>query len=131
MMLPGLPSRRAKLAPAFCVLLIAACKLTSDPPRPYRMVITSPEPQTTAVGTALPAPLAVAVVDQYGVAMSDITVTWAITAGGGALSATSTQTDENGRASVTYTAGTTAGTATITATVSGLGTLTFTETITP
>ncbi|MFL5486390.1 MAG: Ig-like domain-containing protein [Gemmatimonadaceae bacterium] len=95
------------------------------------MAITSPEPQTTAVGTALPAPLAVAVVDQYGVAMSDITVTWAITAGGGALSALSTQTDENGRASVTYTAGTTAGTATITATVSGLGTLTFTETITP
>jgi hypothetical protein len=94
------------------------------------MAITSPEPQTTTVGTALPAPLAIALVDQYGSPIADATVTWAITAGGGALSAVSTQTDESGRASVVYTAGDTPGTAKITATVAGFGTLTFTETIT-
>ncbi|MFL5639190.1 MAG: Ig-like domain-containing protein [Gemmatimonadaceae bacterium] len=131
MMLQTLSSRRLKLAFGISVLLLAACTLTTDAPRPYILAITSPEPQTTMVGTPLPSPLGVGLVDQYGSAMSDVTVTWAITAGGGTLSATSTQTDGNGRASVTYTAGNTAGTATITATVAGLGTLTFTETITP
>jgi hypothetical protein len=91
-----------------------------------------------AAGAELSEALAVVVIDQYGLAMRDITVAWAITSGGGSLTAAggasgttlSTPTNENGNASVSYTAGPTAGFATITATVSGLGTLTFTETIT-
>jgi len=86
--------------------------------------------QTAAAGTQLTDPLSVVVIDQYNFVMANITVTWAITAGGGSLSALTTVTDENGVASVTYTAGPTPGPASITATVSSLGTLTFTETIT-
>jgi adhesin/invasin len=112
------------------VLVFGGCKLTTDGPTPHILAITSGNAQTAAAGTALAQPLAVVVVDQYGSAMPNVTVTWAITAGAGHLSATSTTTDGNGTASVTYTAGPTAGTATITAAVAGIGTVTFTETIT-
>jgi hypothetical protein len=122
------------------VLVLSACKLSTDTdaPRPYILGMISGGGLTVAAGAELSEPLAVVVIDQYGVAMPNITVTWAITAGGGTLSASggaigttlSTMTDENGGASVTYTAGPTPGFATITATVSSLGTLTFNETIT-
>ena len=69
-------------------------------------------------------------IDQYGLVMANISVAWAITSGGGSLSAALTTMDANGVASVAYTAGPNPGTATITATVSSIGTLTFTETIT-
>jgi len=74
--------------------------------------------------------LSVVVIDQYGAAMPNVTVTWAITAGAGSLSATSTTTNANGTASVANTAGPAAGGATITAAVAGIGTVAFTETIT-
>lgn len=125
----GSPLR--KLMVLMGILSLAACTLTTDAPRPQVLAITGGENQETPANTPLPNPLGVIVIDQYGFAMTGITVTWAITSGGGMLSATSTQTDENGSASATYTAGPTAGTATITATVAGIGTLTFTETITP
>ena len=114
------------------VLVLSACRLStdSDAPRPYILGMVSGNQQTAAAGTQLTDPLSVVVIDQYNFVMANITVTWAITAGGGSLSALTTVTDENGVASVTYTAGPTPGPASITATVSSLGTLTFTETIT-
>jgi hypothetical protein len=112
------------------VLAFGGCKLTSDPPVAHILAITSGNAQTAAAGTALPSPLGVVVIDQYGSAMPTVTVTWAITAGAGSLSATSTPTDASGTASVTYTAGPTAGAATITAAVAGIGTVAFSETIT-
>ena len=122
-----------------CVLALSACTLSTDTdaPRPYILGIVSGHQLHVAAGAELSEPLGVVVIDQYGNAMHDITVAWAITAGGGSLTAAggasgtslSTLTNENGNTSVVYTAGPTAGPASITATVSGIGTLTFTETI--
>ena len=122
------------------LLILSACTLSTDTdaPRPYILSMVSGNDLEVAAGAELSEALAVVVIDQYNFVMHDITVTWAITQGGGTLTASggatgttlSTLTNENGVASVSYTAGATAGDATITATVSGLGTLTFTETIT-
>jgi len=112
------------------LLTLGACKLTSDRPKPFTLGIVSGDPQSTPAGTTPPSPLGVIVLDQYGFAAAGVTVTWAITAGGGSLSAQSTTTDVAGLTSVTYTAGPTPGPATITATVTSIGTLTFHVTIT-
>ena len=122
------------------LIILSACTLSTDTdaPRPYILSMVSGNDLEVAAGAELSEALAVVVIDQYNFVMHDITVTWAITEGGGTLTASggasgttlSTLTDENGVSSVSYTAGPTAGDATITATVSGLGTLTFSETIT-
>ena len=65
------------------------------------------------------------------VAFAGVPVTFAVTGGGGTLSATSVATDANGRAQVTLTPGATAATQTVTATVTHAGrtlTQTFTAT---
>ena len=139
-----LPTRRLqarmKNLTIVALLALSACTLSTDTdaPRPYILSMVSGNNLEVAAGAELSEALAVVVIDQYNFVMHDITVTWAITAGGGTLTASSgasgttlsTLTNENGVASVSYTAGPTAGDATITATVSGLGTLTFNETIT-
>lgn len=119
-----------ELAALAGLLALVGCSLATDPSRPQILAITGGDMQSAIVGTPLPAPLTVVVIDQNDIAVPTITVTWAITSGGGTLSATTTQTDDNGVASVTYTAGPTAGSAAITATVSGIGTVGFAETIT-
>src|SRR5512132_1697049 len=119
-----------RLTTIAAILVVGACKLTSDARRPDTLGIVGGDGQTAAAGTPLPSPLGVIVVDQYGFAMPDVTVTWAITSGGGSLSAAATTTDASGLTSVTYTAGPTPGAATITATVIGIGTLMFNATIT-
>ena len=80
----------------------------------------SGDEQIAVVGSALPAPFVVRVTDAQGNAVSGVAVTWAVTAGGGTLSATSTQTDSQGQASVTLTLGPTVGTNTVTASSTGL-----------
>jgi hypothetical protein len=112
------------------ILALGACTLTSDARRPNLLGITAGDAQTAPAGTELEVPLGVIVLDQFSVAVENITVTWAITSGGGSLSAASTTTDASGVTSVTYIAGPTAGDATITATVPQIGTVTFKETIT-
>ena len=84
--------------------------------------------QTAVVSTALSNPFVVEVQDQNGDALSGVTVTFAVTGGGGTLSATSVTTGATGRAESTLTLGSTAGTNTVTATVSGITAITFTAT---
>jgi hypothetical protein len=108
---------------------VAACQVTTDKPAPHIAAIQAGNGQTAPAGTEFPTPLGVIVLDQYDFASANVQVTWTITAGGGTLSATSTQTNETGVASTVYTAGPTPGTATITADIAGVGQLTFTETI--
>ena len=84
--------------------------------------------QTAVVSTALSNPFVVEVQDQNGDALSGVTVTFAVTGGGGTLSASSVTTNASGRASTTLTLGSTAGTNTVTATVSGITAITFTAT---
>ena len=91
----------------------------------------SGDSQTGDIDTALNNPFIVEVRDQDGDALSGVAVTFAVTGGGGTLSATSVTTDASGRASSTLTLGATA-TNTVTASVSGItGSITFTATATP
>ena len=70
------------------------------------------------VGRALAQPLVARVTTATGEGVGGVRVTWAVTAGGGVLSATSVATDPQGLAEVTLTLGTTAGTNTDSVTAS-------------
>jgi hypothetical protein len=109
---------------------IGGCSLNTDVGQgPSTMVITSGDEQTGPPNTALPVALSVVVVNQFGEPLEDVTINWSIDSGGGSLSASSSQSDVNGAASVTYTTGPTAGRAVVTARVGGLPPLSFTLTI--
>ena len=114
---------------------------------PTSLTKVSGDAQAGVTGTALANPFVVEVKDGGGtevgrsnlagsspptpVAFAGVPVTFAVTAGGGTLSATSVATDANGRAQVTLTPGATATTQTVTATVTHAGqtlTQTFTAT---
>ena len=77
-------------------------------------------------GSPLAAPLVVTLLDQAGSPMAGVAVTFAVTAGGGTLSATTAITDARGRAASTLTLGRTPGPNTVEVTVAGLAPVTFT-----
>ena len=100
---------------------------------PTALTKVSGDAQTGAPSTALTNPFVVKVKDGAPIArtFAGVPVTFAITAGGGTLSATSATTDATGRAQVTLTLGTTRA-QTVTATVTHSGqtlTQTFTATV--
>ena len=71
-------------------------------------------------------PFVVEVQDENGAALPGISVTFAVTAGGGTLSVTSTTTDEKGRAESTLTLGPNQGTHTVSVSAAGISsTVTF------
>jgi hypothetical protein len=79
------------------------------------------------VGAAIPTAPAVQVGDAYGNPVPGVTVTFAVSSGGGSATGTASVTDSLGVASVgSWTLGTVAGTNTMTATVSGFPTLNIT-----
>ncbi len=81
----------------------------------------SPVSQSATAGTAVSEPPGVKVVDDHGNAVSGVSVTFAVTAGGGAVTPSSVSTDANGIATVTtWTLGATAGANTVAATSPGL-----------
>ena len=91
----------------------------------------SGDTQSGNTGTTLAQPFVVEVQDASRVAFAGVPVTFAVTAGGGTLSATNTTTDTNGRAESTLTLGNTAGTNTVRVSVQGVSqTATFTATAT-
>ena len=92
-----------------------------------QIAATSGNSQSGLVGAALPTALVATVKDASGYAVYGVTVTFAVTAGGGTLSATSVMTDASGNASTTLTLGTAAGANTVTATAAGLTPAVFTE----
>ena len=81
----------------------------------------SGDAQTGAISTALASPFVVEVKDSANKTFEGVPVTFAVTAGGGTLSATSVATDTTGRAQTTLTLGSTIGTNTVTATVTHVG----------
>ena len=100
---------------------------------PTTLTKVSGDAQTGTTGTALASPFIVEVKDGATTAQTfeGVPVTFAVTAGGGTLSATNVATDSTGRAQVTLTPGATAATQTVTATVTHAGktlTQTFTAT---
>ncbi len=99
-------------------------------------VVTAPvkisgDTQSGNTGTTLAQPFVVEVRDGSRVVFEGVPVTFAVTAGGGSLSATNTTTDTNGRAESTLTLGNTAGANTVRVSVAGITqTTTFTATAT-
>lgn len=87
---------------------------------PASIVLTSGSGQKAATDVTLPLPLLVTVKDAAGLPVYGVTVTYAVTAGGGLLSAASAITNASGQASVKLTLGHVAGANTVTATVAGL-----------
>ena len=89
----------------------------------------SGDSQSLVIDGTLANPFVVEVRNQIGNGMSGVTVNFAVTAGGGTLSASSDTTDDNGQAETTLTLGGTAGTNTVQASVSGItDTIDFTAT---
>ena len=82
--------------------------------------------QKGAAFAPLPNPFVVEAQDANGSALAGVSVTFAVTAGGGTLSTTITRTDENGRAQSTLTLGPNLGTNTVEVSAAGIeSTVTF------
>jgi hypothetical protein len=94
---------------------------------PTAVTATTPTTMTAVAGSAVtPAP-AVRVVDSQGRGVSGVAVVFAVTGGGGTVTAGSVQTGSDGTATAGgWTLGTVAGVNTLTATVQGLTAVTFT-----
>ena len=99
---------------------IFRAEATLPPPVPTALSIASGDNQTGFTGELLMSPFVVEVHDQRGNPMGGVTVTFAVIAGGGTLSAGTVTTNENGRAESTLTLGTEPGTNTVEATVEGI-----------
>lgn len=116
---------------AACIAL-AACggdgTGSSKPGPPSALARPAGDGQSAAVGAALPTPLKVRVTDASGKATANVSVAWAVTAGGGSVTPGTSTTDANGEAAATWTLGTQAGAQTATATVAGVAPATFTAT---
>ena len=95
-----------------------------------KVAYASGDAQKGAAGTALANPLVVLVTDANAKPVAGFQVVFAVTAGGGKLSATAVATDANGQASTALTLGATAGPNQVTATAAGLtgSPVTFNET---
>jgi hypothetical protein len=76
-------------------------------------------------GTTLPVALSVSIKDSSGRAVVGATVSWAVVAGGGSVTPTSSTTDSAGLAATQWTLGSTAGANRVTATVAGLAPVAF------
>jgi hypothetical protein len=103
---------------------------TAAAPQAAKLVLVSGNGQTGSPGQPLSAPLVVKVTDAGGNPVSGISVTFAITAGGGTLNPVTTGTNAQGLASTTLTLGPNDGTNTASASSSSLtgSPLTFTAT---
>jgi hypothetical protein len=102
---------------------------TSVAGTPATETLSSGNKQTAAPSTQLPKPLVVAVKDQYGNAVSGVTVTFYDGGAGGSFINSAPLTNGAGQASASYTLPPSAGTYSVTATVnSNVDVVTFTET---
>jgi uncharacterized protein (TIGR03437 family) len=101
-------------------------ELTPDPVS--QVVAVSGNQQSGTAGTTLALPLEVQVNGASGLPFPGVTVMYAITSGGGTLSAKQTVTGPDGKAAVTLTLPAAAGLVTVTATVTGLSPVLFTAT---
>ena len=94
--------------------------------RPQLLTRVSGLEQKGPAGTALEEPYVVSLQDQNGKPYAGAIVTFAVTAGGGTLSATTDTTDADGRAATTLTLGTLPGTNAVVASVADLEPVVFT-----
>ena len=90
------------------------------PPPPSILSIVSGDNQAGLTGEPLTNPFVVEVRDENGNPLEGVTVTFAVSVGGGTLSAGAVTTDANGRAGSTLTLGADPGTVTVEASVEGI-----------
>lgn len=106
------------------LLAVAGCDDESTSPRvPADMFVVSGDDITAEVGSEVT--LTVEVLDESGNALPDASVRWQVIEGRGSLSATSSITGSDGRASVTWTLGTVAGVQIAGASVDGIAPVRF------
>jgi hypothetical protein len=116
---------RSTLFSRLGILVLAGTTITcssnepNPPPDAAVLAMAGGNSQSAPAGQALANPIGVRVTDDNGDPVADVTVGWTA-AEGGSVSASSVSTDDDGRASVTWTLGPTAGSQTATATVDGL-----------
>jgi len=134
------PLRRSKpfLSPysrAWRVIVFAlaatGCTSTDAPNVPEGIAVISGNDQYATVGSAAANQLVVRVLDQSGNSFSGATVSWVVSAGGGTVSDSTSVSDANGYATMTYTAGAAPGVATVVATVGQVWTTSFTIYVQP
>ncbi len=89
-------------------------------PVPNAIVAQAGAGQTGAVGATLPQPLKVHVTAADNLGVQGVAVAFAVTSGGGTVSAAQATTDANGDASITWTLGSALGAQTVTATAAGV-----------
>ena len=84
---------------------VFSAEASLPPPEPTVLLIVSGDNQNGLTGEVLAYPFAVEVRDQYDAPMAGVTVTFAVSEGGGSLSSEMVMTDANGRAESTLTLG--------------------------
>lgn len=124
---PSVGSQRASATAAGIVSPLEIA-VTASPGPAAAISIVSGSGQSAVVGSALPAPFSVRVADAWDNPVAGVTVTFAVTAGGGSLSASTVVTNAEGLAESRLTLGAAAGANTVTATVPGIAPVTFTST---
>ena len=116
---------RSTLFSRLGTLVLAGATITcsSNEPNPPAeaavLAMAGGNSQSAPAGQALANPIGVRVTDDNGDPVADVTVEWS-EGDGGSVSASSVSTDDDGRASVTWTLGPAAGSQTATAAVDGL-----------
>ena len=102
----------------------APFNVTASPPpppaTPTQVARVSGDGQADTVGAALVNPYVVRVTDAAGNPVSGVSVTWAVTVGGGTIAPSASTTNGVGEASATHTLGLVLGTHTATASTAGL-----------
>lgn len=99
-----------------------ALTASADPGPATQMAAHGGDEQTGPAGSILPIALSVRVADTHGNGVEGVAVDWLVTAGGGSVSAPTSETNQTGIATIQRTLGPGAGEQTATAAVSGLGT---------
>lgn len=118
---------RAAFALLAFALALGACNSSAEgPPVPSGIAAVSGNNQFAVVNSPASNPLVVLVTDQNGSPLSNATVSWTVTSGGGSVADSTSTSDVSGYARTTYTAGARPGAGTVVATVAQLWTTSFT-----
>lgn len=104
--------------------------LVTNAVSPAQLIIMGGAGQTGAAGSTLPQPISVKVASAGGSPVSGMTVTFAVTSGGGSVSASTRVTGADGTVSVNWTLGPTAGAQQLTASTAGVAALVISATAT-
>lgn len=104
---------------------------TATPGTASQLTIASGNNQVAGASQPLPLPVVMQVTDAWGNAVAGVTVSFSVTSGGGSITPGSATTDATGRASASWTLGSSLGLQGAQATVAGIGNALLSATATP